>query len=152
MPLTIRHCVIHRIPKRLGGHRAGPEPELSDVESDLPGPVELFLSERITNNLADAYVVEFDPATPSPVPELVQGFFDDPRVLVPMSRALATHLYTCQGAISPAGLLLVAEIAIDQRLALAILKVEEEDELQSRHAERQRDTAASRWSCGRICC
>ena len=130
MAMTIRHCVIHRIPKRLVGHQAGPQPELSDVESQLGERVELFLAERLTNNLTDAYVVEFDPATTSPVPHLVREFFDDLSKLVTMSRAMATHLYTCQGAISPAGLLLVAEIGIDGRLALAILKVEEEDEVQ----------------------
>jgi hypothetical protein len=131
--MAIRHCVIHRIPQRVIGHQAGPEPELSDVESELGERVALFLAERIANNLADAYVVQFDPTTASPVPALVRDFFGNPSALVAMSRAMATHLHTCQGALramSPAGLLLVAEIAIDQRLALAILKVEEEDGVQ----------------------
>jgi hypothetical protein len=130
MAMAIRHCVIHRIPRRLVGHQDGPAPELSDVESQLGERVELFLADRIANNLADAYVVEFDPTTDSPVPDLVRAFFNDPSILVTMSRAMATHLHACQGAISPSGLLFVAEIAIDGRLALAVLKVEEEDGVQ----------------------
>lgn len=137
--IGIRHCVIHRLPKRLSRPQASPEPELSDVESELGSDVALFLARRISDNLADAYVVDFDPLSKSPVPGLIDEFFRDPSVLVRISREMAFNLHACQPPVSPAGLLMVAELSIDQRLALAILKVEEEDGLQIAKREELKD-------------
>src|ERR1700678_4341592 len=101
--MAIRHCVIHRIPKHLPGGATSPGPELSEVETELGERVEALLTERISNNLADAYAVAFDAASLSPVPEQIERFFADPDCLVDMSKILAMHLWGCQGAISPAG-------------------------------------------------
>lgn len=130
--LTITRCIIHRIPRRsVHGQPAGREPELSDVESDLGPRVAGFLAEKIADNLADANVVHFDPTTTSPVPGLVRAFFGaDDSSIVAMSRTMASHLHSCQRAVSPAGLLLVLEVSVDHRRELVILKVEEENGVQ----------------------
>jgi hypothetical protein len=133
--LRVQKLIVHEVPRRLVGISDG-GPTLSEIESPITQVVKNFFKEKIVRTLGSrAFDVEFDPATTSPVPELV---FDNlgsrKRKFVAMSQEMANHLYSCQVGINPEGLLTVAQVTIEDIRALVILKLEKEEGVRVRQA------------------
>lgn len=125
--LRVDKVIVHDVPTRpvSGG---GQLPVLSEIESPLTQELRNYFREKIVGTLAAAaFDVIFDTNSPSPVPSLV---FDSlgPQTadFVTMSRDIAHHLYNTQTGVNPPGLLCVAQVRIEQRRAVAIIKLERE--------------------------
>ncbi len=126
--LRVDKLIVHELPRHLASG-AGGQPILSDIESPLTQEVKNFFREKIARTLGtEAYDVEFDPDTTSPVPGLVADNLEDSRRdFVVMSQEMARHLYQCQGGVNPEGLLTVVQVRIEDHPGLCILKLEKEE-------------------------
>jgi hypothetical protein len=136
--VQVQRLIVHEVPDRpvSGAQR---RPTLSDIESPLTTDLKNYFRERISDSLdRAAFEVRFDPASPSPVPPLVQGFLDGTQPdFVDMSKKIASHLYASQTGVNPPGLLVVLELSYNAKPALAILKLEKEQGVRVRQSTHQ---------------
>jgi hypothetical protein len=126
--LRVDKLIVHELPRHLASEAVS-QPILSDIESPLTVEVKNFFREKITGTLGtEAYDVEFDPDTTSPVPNLVSDNLGNSATdFVVMSQEVARHLHQCQGGINPEGLLTVVQVRVENRRGLCILKLEKQE-------------------------
>lgn len=130
---TIDHLIVHDVPRHRVGADDNEEILLSDIPSTLNVGLRNFFTERIKRSLSsNHYEVERDPASSSPVPDLIASLIaseasqvDDE--LVTTSQEMARHLFSTQTGSNNPGLLIVCRGKVDGRTAAAILKLERED-------------------------
>jgi len=125
--LRVDKVIVHDIPPRpVGG--GGQLPVLSEIESPLTQELRNYFREKIVGTLAAAaFDVIFDPNSPSPVPSLVlDNLGQQTTDFVTMSTYIAHHLYNMQTGVNPPGLLCVAQVKVERRGAIAIIKLERE--------------------------
>ncbi len=127
--IHINRLIVHEIPRHfMRADSPGSEPVLSEVESPLQDDVRNFFQERLVSTLSGAYDVEFDAASQSPVPRVVEGLLaQEPIEFVAASHDLARLLHASQGGVNPAGLLTLMDLTIGARPGLAIVKLEKEE-------------------------
>jgi hypothetical protein len=137
--LTVERLIVHEIPQRLAGGAKAPKLVLSEIDSQLTPELKNYFAERIRTSLATAaYDVSFDPGTSSPVPEVIGTYlYEEKPSLVEMSKKIATHLHESQTAVNNPGLLVVAEVIVDGRRSLGILKLEKEEGVRVRATKHQ---------------
>lgn len=133
--LQVRHVIFHDVPRfKLQ------QPTLSET----PTPVEQAHIAHLRNKLtrvlrsSHAYSVLFDIATPSPVPQHVRNYTTKPALpaFVPMSQAIARHLWNLHtGGVSP-GLLCILDVQVRQQHdGLVVMKLEREEGAQLQLSE-----------------
>jgi hypothetical protein len=123
----IESLIVHDVPRRSPGD-SNQAIVLSDVASEVDQSLKNFFRERTIRSLNhQAYEVERDPNQTSPVPTHVIDLAGDPRKLVPRSQEVARHLWSCQTAVNPAGLLILSLGTVEGAPAVSILKLERED-------------------------
>lgn len=123
----IESLIVHDVPKRSAGDSTKAI-MLSEVACELDQGLRNFFRERTIRSLnRQAYEVERDPNQTSPVPTHVVDLASDSRKLVARSQEVARHLWSCQTAVNPAGLLIVSLGTVDSSRAVSILKLERED-------------------------
>lgn len=123
--LEIQAVIMHTVPRR----NSDVAPFYSGIASPLTLPLKNYIGLRITRSLAARskyYAVVFDADTTSRVPDLIRGHFVNTNQFVDNSKAIAEHLYNAQGAVNSEGLVCVVACRIDDKPALAILKLENE--------------------------
>jgi hypothetical protein len=125
--LRISQLIAHEIPRGASGANGG-GPALSDVDSPLTVELRNYFRERLVGSLASAFDVAFDPATKSPVPNLIESALIPVRPhFVQLSKDIAKHLHLSQPRVSPSGLLVVVAGHVGKNdRALAVLKLERE--------------------------
>jgi hypothetical protein len=125
--LQVERVIVHDIPARFvrGG---GEEPRYSQVDSRLNQEIRNYFREKISGTLhAASFDVNFDPASPSPVPALVlDNLGPNLEGFVSMSQAVGRHLHESQTGATSSGLLCVIQALLAADRALAILKLERE--------------------------
>ena len=139
--LQIQRLIIHEIPLRSSDQSIALR--VTDIEGVLTQTDKNFFSERIKKSLTKArYNVLFDPEVLdstrinedySPVPSLIHKIFiesNENPSFVTASQAIATHLYGCQNATNPPGVLAIAKSMLGEHQALVILKLKKEDGVQ----------------------
>ena len=106
----------------------GPSPTLSEIESPLVPTVRNYIRDRVVGTLArNSFPVVFDPASGSPVPELVMDNLGNQSTpFVEASQDLANHLFQSQTGSNPSGLLIVTQTSMEGVNSLAIMKLERE--------------------------
>jgi nucleoid-associated protein YejK len=131
--LTLRNVVLHAVPKASAKDKQGASVTLSDLAADLDGPRRAFLEEKIRTTLRfKARPVVEELATPAAnvIRAYLQAEEETPD-LVAASRQLAEMLYTSQPGISPAGVVLVAEMEYAGSRALLFAKLDREAGMRS---------------------
>src|SRR5436190_425727 len=129
--LVVTKVIFHEVPR----HSSKPDaakPTLSEIESPTDADIRGMLRQRLIETAGNdkrGMPIEFAPDTESPVPKIVMDYTDSPSadLFVESSQAIANHLYSSQGTISPPGLVAVIECTVDGLHALAILKIEKEE-------------------------
>jgi hypothetical protein len=140
--LRVRHVIFHDVPR----HRESP-PVLSEATTTVDNSHVAPLRAKLTKVLrsSHSYPVVFNIATPSPVPQQVRAYTDDPRLrsFVPMSQEVAKYLWTQHiGGVS-AGLLCVLDVQVrDEWPGIVVMKLEREEgaQLQPSKDEKGRKT------------
>lgn len=119
--------IVHDVPRR--GIGVGIDDIVySDVASDVDVELKNFFRERVVESLKrQAFAVEQDPNTTSPVPKDLAKIIAKPGSLVKRSQKVAAHLWACQTRTNPAGLLVFCLGRVDQKRAIGVLKLERED-------------------------
>lgn len=126
--LQVERLIIHQIPRRMAKESASLR--VTDVENELSQEDKNFFSERIKGSLTKSsheIGVREESSEPSPVPKHVFEIFLDDTKFVALSQSIAAHLYQCQTGVNPAGILVVSQLKIATKPALAILKLEKEE-------------------------
>lgn len=137
----IESLIVHDVPRRTPGSTID-QIVFSGAASDLDQELRNFFRERMNRSLArQAYQVEHDPAETSPVPDHVGAIIAQAAELVDRSQEIAKHLWACQTAVNPAGLLIVCVGTVDDQACVGILKLEREDAI--RVAQIDKDGARS---------
>jgi len=125
--LQVERAIIHQIPKRLSSEGAV---ALRTTDIEIPPVLESmnFLAERIKESLVkSSYSVAFDPEPESPVPDLISRLFESENDdFVHISQRIALHLYTSQTGVNSRGVLVITQVKLENKPALAILKLEDE--------------------------
>lgn len=143
----IDSVIVHDVPRRTPGSSAA-QIVFSEVVSDIDQELKNFFRERMIRSLSrQAYEVERDSRETSPVPNRVAAIVADNDVLVVESQEIAKHLWACQTAVNPAGLLILCTGTVDNLSCVGILKLEREDAIRVQQADR----AARRPSTSRTC-
>lgn len=120
--------IVHEIPKRRASDQPLGDLDLSEAAAAANDELRNFFKERITDTLTKhGHDVQFDPNQASPVPDLIMSQLDGTGGFVEMSQEAARHLYLQQNAVQPVGLLTVAIGTLEQRPAIALLKVEKQE-------------------------
>lgn len=128
--LSIRRVIFHDVPRNAKGQDAAP------VLSDIPTPVDAerieHLKQRMRRALGSrsAYAIEFNPKSPSPIPEIVRKHTSKAQTevqFVKTSQIMANYLFEQQVGASSPGLLAVLDARIGANHAIAILKLEREE-------------------------
>jgi 37-kD nucleoid-associated bacterial protein len=123
----IESLIVHDVPRRSAGD-SNHAIVFSDVAANVDQGLKNFFRERTIRSLnRQAYEVERDPNQSSPVPTHVIDIAGDPQKLVARSQEVARHLWSCQTAVNPAGLLILSLGTVDDSPAVSILKLERED-------------------------
>ena len=137
--LKIRKVILHDVPRHTKNPRhikeeEGGGPILSEVESPLTARQSLYFKDKIINSIKSphAFDITFAAATSSPVPDLVVGYLTKPKkpLFIKSSQELAKHLYNIQTGQNPPGVLAVVDCLLDDKQALAIVKLEREEGIQ----------------------
>ena len=125
--LNIRRVIFHDIPRRQKGSES--EPTLSEIESRLDSQATAHLHKKLVVALGSksAFNIEFDPASQSPVPNIIRSYTQRRHGFVDATASFARYLHEQQTGNSPAGLLAVLDCATRSRSALAIMKIEREE-------------------------
>jgi len=125
--LHIERLIVHDIPVRSSVNAS--EPILSETDSVLTTELRNYFREKITKSMAAAACeVIFDAEVASPISSIVSSYLVTAEMdFIEASWEVARHLHQSQTGINPAGLLIVVEATIDDRSALAVLKLERED-------------------------
>jgi len=125
--LNVEKLIVHEIPVRLRREIIGSF-VMSEIESDLTTELKNYFREKIAASLSTAaYDAEFEPDSPSPVPQLVfDNLGSQNKDFVQMSREMAQHLFECQTGVNSSGLLTVVQTSVARRRSLTILKLEKE--------------------------
>ena len=125
--LQIDKLIVHDVPSRRVNAQ-GPSPTLSEIESPLVPTVRNYIRDRVVGTLAsNSFPVVFDPASGSPVPDLVMDNLGNQSTpFVEASQDLANHLFQSQTGSNPSGLLIVTQTSIEGVNSLAIMKLERE--------------------------
>lgn len=136
--LEIDSAIVHDVPVRRAGADSG-GPTFSEIDSELSQDLRNYFREKIVGSLAQAaFEVAFDPAAGSPVPTLVTSVLEgSAETIIQPSKDMAKHLYVSQTGVNPAGLLTVIQGRLNERRAVAILKLEREDGVRVLQGERQ---------------
>ncbi len=123
----IKALIVHEVPRKPPGGGAV-DPVLSEIESTLDDEVRSYFHMKIAETMLKvAFCVRFDPNTTSPAPVLIADALGPRHVsLLDMSQKLAHHLNNSQNAVNPGGLLTVIDATLDNKPAIAILKLEKE--------------------------
>lgn len=124
--LDVRAVILHKVPKK-----KTEEPFYSAIASPLNRKLQNYIGQRMTESLNSKahYEVIFDEETASPVPTAINEQLTDSTIglnFVERSQKIAKHLYEIQNSTNSAGLVCVVACTIDQRPAVAILKLENE--------------------------
>jgi hypothetical protein len=128
--LSIKRVIFHDVPRNTKGQDAAP------VLSDIPTPVDAerieHLKARMRRALGSrsAYAIEFNPKSPSPIPEIIRKHTAKTQTeaqFVKTSQVMATYLFEQQVGASSPGLLAVLDGRISGKPAIAILKLEREE-------------------------
>ncbi|MDQ6617572.1 MAG: nucleoid-associated protein [Actinomycetota bacterium] len=137
--VRIEKLIVHEIPRHFVHSATPTTPGLSEVESPLDQTVKNFFREKLAGSLGTAaYEVQLDPATTSPLPGWIVALLSThPADLVATSQDMANHLHQSQPAISPEGLLTVIQARVENRRAVAILKLEKEEGTRVRRQQLQ---------------
>ena len=97
----IDSIIVHDVPRR-AADGSGDALTLSEVPSSLDQSLRNFFKERITRSLGkQAFEVEHDPASSSPVPQHVVEIIGDASKLVNSSQEIAKHLHASQTGLPP---------------------------------------------------
>jgi hypothetical protein len=121
--LRISAIVLHGIKKSV--REAAIEPELSEAETAISDQVRGFLQEQIASALKDGRQIVEVPEM-STVPGMVRAVWKKDSTLLTASQTLARVLQTTQPAISPEGLLMVADVTVDGARGFLLAKLEHE--------------------------
>jgi len=115
--------VVHEVPRQFG---AKPDPPiLSQFELPLEPEVATFFRDRTTRSLLEEGVeVKFRHGAATTVPKLISDIFDKPSTFLLATQEITSQLARSQGAGNNAGLLSIALGKIEQKPALAIMKLE----------------------------
>ncbi|MGI6551008.1 MAG: nucleoid-associated protein [Syntrophomonadales bacterium] len=135
--LQVDELIVHDIPKKLSRRvlREAPntileKPVFSQVASPINPEIVNFFYDKITDSIGSAAAMEiiFDTTSDSPVRQLIsEYFFCDECRRLPITQEIAQHLFNIQNAVNPGGILLFIRCSLEQRIGLAILKVEREE-------------------------
>ena len=128
--LSLREVVLHSIPKAATGAKAEKAPRLSDVVVPLDAVKRTFLEEKFKTALrAKARPIIEDPAAQAKAAQEIRDYLAaaaNARDLVATSKALATDLYHQQPGVSPAGMMLVADMTWAGSDTLLLAKLDQE--------------------------
>ena len=126
--LSVNKVIVHEVPKRPTSGTGSPVVH-SEVESQLNPALRNYFRERILGSLTSAgFRVVFEPGTSSPVPGLLSNYLQSGAVdFVTMSQQVATHLHQSQTGVNTSGLLCLAEVRVNSKRGIAILKLDKED-------------------------
>ena len=140
--IQIDRLIIHNIPKPPRKNEPRPPLKVTDAESDLTQEDRNFFSEKIQKSLIKvSYEAAFDTSSDSPVPKIIYEVLNNNSAendkFVSLSQSIAGHLYQSQTANNPSGLLVIIKLKYGNKPALAILKLEKEEAMQSKEIEDQ---------------
>jgi hypothetical protein len=128
--LRIRKVILHDVPKHTKKEE-GEGPILSQVESPLSGSSSLYFKKKIVDSIKStkAFDITFDAISSSPVPELITEYLTKPTksLFIKNSQKMAEHLHNIQSGHNPPGFLAVVDCTVDDKMALAIVKLEREE-------------------------
>ena len=131
--LSLKNVVLHAVPKAGAKDKQSAEVTLSDLAADLDGPRRAFLEEKIRATLRfKARPVVEEQATPAA--DAIRAYLradEADRDLVATSRELAELLYVSQPGMSPAGVVLVAEMEYAGSHTLLFAKLDREAGMRS---------------------
>jgi len=128
--LVIKRVIFHDVPRNIKGQDKAP------VLSDMPTPVDGERAEHLRTRIRralgsrSAYGIEFNPQSPSPIPDLIRQHTLKTRTeaqFVKTSQTMANYLYEQQVGASSAGLLAILDARIGAQHAIVILKLEREE-------------------------
>jgi hypothetical protein len=123
--LAVKRIIMHEI---LRGVARDAEPQLSDVPTDTPEADRLFIQERIRKTLPkDARPIVEEPGL-SAAPAQIRAYLQatDPDI-VSASQILVKCLQGSQSPVSPGGIFVFAEAALDKKPAVLIAKLEHQE-------------------------
>jgi len=128
--LVIKRVIFHDVPRNIKGQVNAPV--LSDIPTPVDGERIEHLKTRIRRALSSrsAYAIEFNPQSPSPIPDLIRTHTLKTQAearFVQTSQTMANYLYEQQVGASSAGLLAILDARISAQHALVILKLEREE-------------------------
>jgi hypothetical protein len=128
--LVIKRVIFHDVPRNIKGQDNAPV--LSDIPTPVDGERIEHLKTRIRRALSSrsAYAIEFNPQSPSPIPDLIRKHTLKTQTevqFVKTSQVMATYLYEQQVGASSPGLLAILDARIGTQHALLILKLEREE-------------------------
>lgn len=128
--------IVHDVPRHTPGSTID-EIVYSEAVSDIDQGLKNFFRERMIRSLKrQAYEVERDPGETSPVPDHVAAITADTSTVVEKSQEIARHLWSSQTGVNPAGLLIVCTGTVDGKRCVGVLKLEREDAIRVRQADR----------------
>jgi nucleoid-associated protein YejK len=131
--LSLKNVVLHAVPKAGAKDKGSVPVTLSDLPADMDGPRRAFLEEKIRTTLRfKARPVVEEMATPAA--NVIRDYLradEGDRDLVAISRQLAEMLYASQPGISPAGVVLVAEMEYAGSHTLLFAKLDREAGMRS---------------------
>lgn len=112
--IKLRSVVLHSVPRVGVSAKATAEPRLSDVVADLDATKRVFLEEKLKEALrSKARPIVEDAGIGAKAAQTIRDYLratPSDRDLVATSKELATSLYLEQPGISPAGMVLVADM------------------------------------------
>lgn len=131
--LRIEKLILHGIKR--SGRQEDVEPDLSQAESHLSDTIRAFLQQQVRGALKyGREIVEEDGL--SDLPNQVRAYWAAEQSLLDCSTLLARNLQRNQPAVSPEGLLMVADATVDnQQRVFVVAKLEHEKGAQAKREE-----------------
>ncbi|WP_224278495.1 nucleoid-associated protein [Nocardioides lacusdianchii] len=131
--LRIDKLILHGIKK--ASRQEDVEPDLSQAESELSEAIRAFLQQQVRGSLKYGREIVEEPGL-SDLPTQVRAYWAGQETLLECSTLLARNLQRNQPAVSPEGLLMVADATVDNKQRVFVVaKLEHEKGAQAKREE-----------------
>lgn len=126
--LSISETIVHDVPKHKRGEENA-QVEYSTRESVLNDDLKLFFKGKVTEAVnLKGFKVVFDPATTSPVPDIIQCLIrqGDDSIVEP-SKRVSKHLLDIQTGCNPPGIVVLIRGLVNGQRVIVIMKLERDE-------------------------
>lgn len=136
--MKIEKVIMHEVPKAKKGDEDAAPIQFSEIESQAETASLIEIKDKIAKDLnrtGRSIIANSD--NESRVPEIIRKFFSTGGDFIESSKELAKILRETQNGANSAGLLVVAQISLENKSCLAIVKLEHETAVRAEFSEHE---------------